>query len=373
MQSNNFVFKGFNSLRFFASMLVVLHHGETVKKKQSLPHFENFPLLKNGATAVEFFFVLSGFLITFLLLKEYEAKRNINVGNFYMRRVLRIWPLYFILVVLGLIVVPVFFQIINLNNPHVLPFFEAFLLYVLFLPNLVNILYGGGLLQPLWSIGIEEQFYLLWAPAVKFFRKYLPAILVSVIIFRLTFYTWYFFEPEKNIFMRVLQTMQFECMATGGIAAYWVWKGQNLKKIHGWEWLFGGLILTKILLHEYISESIFGAFYEATLFHPVFRTTLWSAIFAGFIVCVGTKENSLFRMENKLMEKVGEWSYGIYMYHLIVINVVLLFLKKLSVNFSDFVFHMLYFSFVLSGIVLLAGFSFEFLERKILKLKTKFI
>src|SRR5882762_2194980 len=62
--------------------------------------------MKNGDLGVSFFFVLSGFLITYLLFKELETQQKINIGQFYLRRVLRIWPLYFIVVFLGFFVIP---------------------------------------------------------------------------------------------------------------------------------------------------------------------------------------------------------------------------------------------------------------------------
>ncbi|MDC1189104.1 acyltransferase family protein, partial [Flavobacteriales bacterium] len=68
-------FSGLNALRFFAAFLVVLHHAEQVKLKYGVFNLKEFSLFNNGGLAVTFFFVLSGFLITFLLLKEH-AKKN---------------------------------------------------------------------------------------------------------------------------------------------------------------------------------------------------------------------------------------------------------------------------------------------------------
>jgi peptidoglycan/LPS O-acetylase OafA/YrhL len=366
-------FKGFNSLRFFAAFLVVLHHGETICAKNSLPHLGNLPLFKNGATAVEFFFVLSGFLITALLLHEAEKKQTIRIGNFYMRRILRIWPLYFFIFLLGVFFVPFVFNILNLPLPHQFPMPESAVLYCLFLPNLVNAFFGGGLLTPLWSIGVEEQFYLLWAPLVKFFRQKLLWIFLLIILSRILFYVFYFAQEEKNAIMLFGQSLQFECMAVGGLAAYCLKYERFLAKLWQFEWHFGILILMKIFFHEYILSSFWGEIYNFMLFSPVFRTSIWSIIFAGFILCTGMKPRSVFRCDFFLFEKLGEWSYGIYMYHLLVLNFVVLILKKIPLPSGELYFFLAYFSLTFSLLLVVSAVSFHFFEQKFLKIKEKYV
>ena len=92
------LFPGLNSLRFMAAFLVLMHHSETIKSKHGIVNFDWLGLFKNGGNAVTFFFVLSGFLITYLLLKERHKTATTSIKNFYLKRVLRIWPLYFLLV-----------------------------------------------------------------------------------------------------------------------------------------------------------------------------------------------------------------------------------------------------------------------------------
>ena len=99
-------FPNLDALRFFAFMFVYLRHGfGDVVKPIELGHFI-LNLLKNGLNdsgdiGVSFFFVLSGFLITYLILKEIEVTGKIDVRAFYIRRCLRIWPLYFVVVGVG--------------------------------------------------------------------------------------------------------------------------------------------------------------------------------------------------------------------------------------------------------------------------------
>src|ERR1041385_5542478 len=103
-------FPGLNGLRFFEASAVIITHVELLKKGIGLPSLwdeKAHPVIFNlGGLGVYFFFVLSGFLITYLLLAEKEKEGKISVRNFYMRRIFRIWPVYYLLVFLTFFVFP---------------------------------------------------------------------------------------------------------------------------------------------------------------------------------------------------------------------------------------------------------------------------
>ncbi|MDR0972009.1 MAG: acyltransferase [Bacteroidales bacterium] len=174
-------FKGLNQLRFFAALLVLIHHSETIRLKYGLFNLEYLSFFQNGYNAVLFFFVLSGFLITYLLLKEEKEKDSISVKQFYLKRVRRIWPLYFLLVVFGTLIMPYLFQVFNIPYQMPYTFNQVWYYFVFFLPCLVLFFYGHHFLEPLWSIGVEEIFYLIWAPLFKYFKKHILKILFLII------------------------------------------------------------------------------------------------------------------------------------------------------------------------------------------------
>lgn len=128
-------FKGLNTLRFIAASLVVLHHSATIGRKYELFNIENFSLFRNGANAVSFFFVLSGFLITYLLLKEKKQTKTISIKSFYLRRVKRIWPLYFLLIFIGTIFLPFFLLLVQHRLSNALHTLSNMVLFLVFLPN----------------------------------------------------------------------------------------------------------------------------------------------------------------------------------------------------------------------------------------------
>ena len=110
-------FEGLNALRFFAAFLVVIHHAEAVRKKNGLFNLDWLSFFKNGGNAVTFFFVLSGFLITYLLLKEDNQTGETSIKTFYLKRTLRIWPLYFLMFfVVHLLVLPMHHLIAEQKN-----------------------------------------------------------------------------------------------------------------------------------------------------------------------------------------------------------------------------------------------------------------
>lgn len=180
MENNKLYFPNLNGLRFIAAFIVIIGHQEQIKEMFG---FDTYYFLKNsesGKLGVVLFFVLSGFLITYLLLTEEKITSTIAIKNFYKRRILRIWPLYFLLVFLSFFILPhiSFFdwspnqEVYSLRN---------LLFYLLVLPNVV---WGLGFYVPYisqaWSIGVEEQFYFIWPFLMKYFKNKI-FLLISVI------------------------------------------------------------------------------------------------------------------------------------------------------------------------------------------------
>ena len=140
-------FAGLDGLRFFAILGVLFVHSPLVD--MWAPHFRFFG---RGFLGVDFFFVISGFLITTLLLREEDRKGRISLRGFYWRRALRILPLFLLLVT----AVGGYYALIK-RSPGMA---ELWPFYYLFLSNfLVDHI---PTLAPTWSLSVEEQYYLLW-------------------------------------------------------------------------------------------------------------------------------------------------------------------------------------------------------------------
>lgn len=180
-EKENSYWTALDGLRALAVFLVVFHHLGALPARPSLAGDLLNKVISWGWIGVDCFFVISGFLITRLLIQEKSRLGSISLSKFYTRRVLRIWPLYYLTLFVAFIAIP-------LSSPNHHPTIEEWISYV---PrtSLPFIMFGGNfeiifdwkslyefnklipglatnmicaILMPLWSIAIEEQFYLIW-------------------------------------------------------------------------------------------------------------------------------------------------------------------------------------------------------------------
>jgi peptidoglycan/LPS O-acetylase OafA/YrhL len=181
-------FPNLNGLRCIAAFLVIIHHIEQLKSLLNINNFwEELPFVQQlGILGVNLFFVLSGFLITYLLLAEELEFKTIHIGKFYMRRILRIWPLYFLIVFLAFFVLPHISLFILPGYGKDVIYSNLFLrlfLYAIFLPNVVQPLLGiVPYVSQTWSIGTEEQYYLIWPIILKYIKNHRIALMLLIII-----------------------------------------------------------------------------------------------------------------------------------------------------------------------------------------------
>jgi peptidoglycan/LPS O-acetylase OafA/YrhL len=164
-----------DGLRFYAFLGVFVCHTLPVEDKfysglgMPWPWLWG-PVIRSGSAGVDLFFVLSAFLITSLLLRERQQTGGISLRQFYIRRILRIWPLYFLVVTLGILFA------------HTMPNFWYYTQslpwyyiagYLLFLSNWVYGIFGApqSICAPLWTVAIEEQFYLIWPVVARMLTR----------------------------------------------------------------------------------------------------------------------------------------------------------------------------------------------------------
>lgn len=327
-------FPGLDGLRAVAAALVLVHHAEDIRRKYHLPHLDDWSITNLGGLAVSFFFVLSGFLITFLLLRESAANQAqlpnaplINLRRFYARRILRIWPLYFLTLLLGALLVPVL--VTRWYYPLSLPFQlnAVWVYYLLFLPFLVNYWYGHHLLEPLWSIGVEEYFYLAWGPLFRFLRRFqqLPYWFLGLVLFKTVLLQAGITLKLPPAQLLLLRQLQFEAMAIGGLGAYWLFfQVQPIGRLT----LFRpvGLALGALCLgvrlgaHQYwMAHPVWGKVYqEFTVISP-WGDLLVLGLFLWLILAVATLTPRHRALDGWWWRRMGKISYGIYLLHLLVL------------------------------------------------------
>lgn len=370
MYTNINYFKSLNTLRFIAAYFVVIHHSESMKAKNGISRFCTLSFFENGSLAVTFFFVLSGFLITYFLLKEKKRTNNVEVKKFYLKRVLRIYPLYYLLIVFGTVILPFLIEKFHIDYDMPYTLSESWYYFVFFFPILVTYYYGHHLLEPLWSIGVEEVFYLFWAPLFKFVKKKILSIFILVIGIKIILLLIPYIYSTSTLYNILIQTYNVESMAFGGLGAYALF---NYKKNLSYSFIYKPIIqyFVYLILFTYI---MFNKNISFGIWHIVFNTPIVSEIiinilFLYLIIGLSVVKNSIINLENKFFSYLGKISYGIYMYHTTLISVSILFINKFIKMSNPFWENIIFYCIVTIGILLVSHLSYKYFESKILNIK----
>lgn len=294
----------------------------------------------NGWDAVTLFFVISGFLITYLLLQERRDTGSISVQNFLVRRSLRIWPLYFLVFALTLVFLRQYAA------------YDAYSILAIFLlsPHLPFVALGA--LGMYWSLGVEEWFYFAWSPLVKRFS--IPAICLVIILVRLAVVL---VIPELLIteskygdpWLIFLRAIHFEAMAVGALGA-WLYfhKHRTLRIFYRLNWFFWAIFILVILL-----PVDGGVMYDFVI----------SIVFLGIILNVSTNRRQPIRLEHPVLRHLGQVTFGIYVYHMLTIHLVS------HVTVLTGLGDVFYLFGIIVVVILVSLLSYHWIEKPILRLK----
>jgi len=251
-----------------------------------------------GWTGVNLFFVLSGFLITSILLESRARPRYFR--NFYGRRALRIWPVYVLVLAVCYLMAPWFVGPSSFEAIRTAPWWA----YILFLQNLLHLALPPPI-GPTWSLAIEEQYYLIWAPFVRFLRRpwmlavVLASALVTSPLFRLTHFAW--ITPTHTL-------THLDGIAMGSLIAL----GLYTLPLSRRTWLTIGLIA--IPIGFFAAATIAGgtAFLDSAL-----TTAFGGSVLAAIASC-GARNPLNGILRRGPLPFYGRISYGLYMTHIMV-------------------------------------------------------
>ena len=315
---------------------------------------------------INLFFVLSAFLITFLIYEERLATGQFSFTKYYLRRTLRIWPLYFFIVFCGFVLVPAFKHLQGIQYQE-----TANVWYYIFFISNFHIIYLGEPFSPvlavLWTAAAEEQFYLVWPILNTIFSKGREIILFLILIAGSLLFRYFHLTNGREIYFNPLSIMSD--FGIGALIAYMSFKKNKL-----FQFLSGlskGIIAAIYLCMLLLVCFEFKIFHYSVLY--VFERCIWG-LFTGFIIfeqCFC--KNSLFKVGNvKLFDELGKRSYGLYCFHQIgILGAINILRYSTRFNFS---LHQLYTEplLALSITVVLAYLSYSYFEMPFLKLKNKF-
>jgi peptidoglycan/LPS O-acetylase OafA/YrhL len=370
MKTTSPYFKNLDGLRTICFLMVFFFHSFT-SKNEAVLNSSTYKTIKvglfaNGNLGVNFFFVLSGFLITYLLITEKQTSSKINIIHFWLRRVLRIWPLYFFCVLFGFFIFPLLKSYLGQSPQETAHLFN----YLTFTSNFDFIANGrpdASILGVLWSVAIEEQFYLVW-PLVLIFLpiRYYWIVFTSLILislgYRITHNEYYHIEFHTLSCMNDL--------VIGSFGAWFIIQYKSLEK---------GLInLSKpvqaipyllFAFHFFVRDELLNWNESLIPYERIFS----SLIMLWIILDQAINVNGIFRLSRfKLLTKSGKYTYGMYCLHFLAILIIITITKALfhQDNFLTVLIVEPITSLILTYFISLV--SYNYFETYFLKLKGKF-
>jgi len=344
--------KQLDGLRAVAVILVIIHHWFSEK---NLIHI--YTSFFNG---VDIFFVLSGFLITRILInnsiqaEENGTSKGTLMKNFFVRRSLRIFPIYFLL----LTFIILFSTKINKGN------------FIYFFTYTANLYYferqqWGGMLSHLWSLSVEEQFYFFWPWLILFLnKKYILSMIMIFIIIGLVsqFYL-------RHLGMGSIFTSScFDGLGLGALMAWIVVHRPFLIKKYYQVLSIFTVICVGLLFDRVIGSGLF-------FLPPRTLTSICTLWIISWVILNGDNKISYFNLflNHKYLIFIGKISYGIYLYHLVIPYLTKDVLNSINSHLPGFIFNnyiLIAENFIL--LIFISYLSWIFIEQPILKLKNKF-
>jgi peptidoglycan/LPS O-acetylase OafA/YrhL len=342
--------RGLDGLRAFSVLAVVWHHTH--------PGYSWLPMSRNGFLGVDVFFVLSGFLITTLMLVERDRTGSLSLKRFYIRRSLRIFPLYYALFA----VLAVYFLVLAGPDSSSRAQFLSELPYHLTYTS--NWFETESFMAITWSLATEEQFYLLWPPLFIVFGRWVLIPLAAFLVLNQAI-NFGFLDAQlaqagiPYVRHEILQAT-FTPIILGVLAAYALHNSVVKTTLSKWLmrpaalWIF----LVLVIAAANIPGDVRG--WPRLTFHVCTMLLIMALVLQqGHIV--------VRLLEIRTVAYVGTISYGIYLLHMVAIDLV----SRIGPIGGGFSGETKFLSaWVLS--IILAGLSFRFFERPILEFKNRF-
>jgi peptidoglycan/LPS O-acetylase OafA/YrhL len=360
VESNRSYYPALDGLRGIAILLVVFLHNFG---------FMNYFFF--GWLGVDLFFVLSGFLITDILLNSLGKPHFLR--NFYMRRVLRIFPLFYLVLIISLLILP---HIKSLRLD--VGYYSSNQLWLwTYLQNWLYIFkqpYGNKILLHTWSLAVEEQFYLLWPITILLIRR--PKVLLGIALFVLLFvvsarYIIWTYKIEDLAYASLYTFTRIDGLCIGSMLALLMRINPGFLKKYT-----AAIVLLMAAVNfgfyfinnEHSFTLPYLAFAGYTTFAVLFGILVYEAV---------TGESKLIRvlLNNRVLKFFGKISYGMYVYHWPVYTLLFSFFRNMIAGRYILSYHL---AELMSGIlvtliaVLISVGSYRYFEQPFLKLKHRY-
>ncbi|MBL4586565.1 MAG: acyltransferase [Flavobacteriales bacterium] len=367
-------FKNLDALRFVAFLFIFLGHAldtdsDVIRNSDAYGWVKNYVYIF-GKTGFSFAFVLSSYINTWVILEERQRAGTFKPWLYYIRRALRIWPLYFLVLFIGFVLLPLAMELMNepyteIGNPWY---------FIFFVGNFFLIENGwthSPIISVLWSVSVEEQFYIFWPFLLIVFRKsekWLFAILLA--LFSAT--TFYYYRTDVNLWFHTLFLLGDICL--GAIFAFisfnrnWGFstlKTLKRKTIISIYLLFVGSLL---FYHSLFDSEVFpGAL------NLIIEKMFFAVILSFFIFEQNFCENSFFKFGKlKAISYLGVISYGLFCFHEIGLLIGNRVLSTFDLDNTVWAFLLLKPLIAFAVILPFSHLSWNYFEKPFLNLKRHF-
>ncbi len=347
-----------DALRFVAFFSVLIFHFTFYVPNRG---FWLEAIRYSGAFGMCLFFILSAYLITELLTREKLTAGTIHIRAFYLRRILRIWPLYFAFIAGMTICGRYFIPDWAVSKRTVLSF--------VFLMGNWQLIYGavGGPIMPLWSISLEEQFYLVWPSLAKLGKRALliTSVLVIVMSYLVIAGLAHRGTPFSHIWWNSF--VQFQYFGIGAILALTL-RGRAPQISRARRVTLFSLALPVWALGGYLNSL------NAWGVHPVRSLVLsYAAASVGCLMLFFSFLGAPQEMIPKWMVQLGKISYGLYVFHQLCMDSIAKFwLRYMHIVLPEPLRLAIWFVGALAFAIGAAKLSYRFLELPFLRLKKRF-
>ena len=354
MSSEKYI-KQLDGLRFFAVLMVMIAHW--LQWQWSQPALTGFPFV-HGVTL---FFVLSGFLITKILLTHRDPYIDSGLSltplfkSFYIRRFLRIFPIYYLLIF-------ILFAADYKNTREVFPWLVTYTVNIY--QGIENTYIGD--FNHFWSLAVEEQFYLFWPLLVLLIprRNTLKVILITIGVALLT--RVYLYMYNDNWMANAYFTIPcMHALGTGALLAWMVtYKPGVVRKLSNPLWLYiaGGIYLIFLALQVQYKAGWYKETLDEFFFALVAALVILRAYGNGFKWLAGRI------LENPFIVYSGKITYGMYVYHLFIPQLYYFIAPRIGLSISNK--YTLFIAFYMLTFVV-AHFSWKIIESPINSLKSR--
>src|SRR6266853_670821 len=343
----------FDGLRALAVLPIMCFHAAKSLRSLNL----QFSPASVGWIGVDVFFVLSGFLITGILLDMRNSPHYF--WNFFVRRTLRIWPLYLLVLILVFGIVPI---VRPDYGPVIFGGSKPWWSYLIFMQNLLvhDRVGGTGPLAVTWSLAIEEQFYVV-CPILCFFlnRKQLKSVLFALILFCPALRMWMLLNNFSGITIYQNTLCRFDTLAMGSLLALLVRERLPNLRILATVLFFLSLAGVMLRSHSWVWRDSFAGMLVSSVLVFCLMPTQWTS--------------GLRVLTNPVLRYIGKISYGLYLLHVCVFDLYKNSYLNRPVLHNGIADDILRFIGLLGITCVVATVSWYWVEKPILKFRTRLL